>query len=152
MKTIIEIIEGIKIGSKSKINNVADIKQEYNDKKKLCVTKEELSEIEQYAEDLPILPITIKTGTQGNIKLIWDKTYNLFGKTQPFTCNISKPTRYEGSFKITMDIGRSRPYEYPMGTNNHLDKNGNLKLPDIKSTFKHIHKIWDKYDLTSKLK
>lgn len=148
MKNIINfIIEKLKIGSSSQISKT-DIDTEYNSKMKLQVTNKELQEIEEYAEDLPIPPVKIKTGTQGNIKLIWDKEFDFFSEHRIYNCNISKPARYEGSFKITMEIGRSRPYEYPMGSGNHLDSKGNLKLPNVKSIFDHLNKIWDKYNLS----
>jgi len=145
------IFEKLQIGSKTKILG-PQFEKIYNEKKKLCVTEKELNEIEIYTNSLPVCPKYIKTGLQGNIKLIFDKTFYSWGKDHNYSISISKPTRYEGSFKITMDVGNARPYEFPMGNNNHKDKNGNLKLPDIKSIFDHINKIWDKYNLTTKLK
>ena len=152
MKRIIDFItEKLTIGSSSKIFK-SNIEQEYNDKKKLQVTNKELQEIEEYAEDLPIPPVKIKTGMQGNIKLIWDKEFTEMGITRKYSCNISKPDRYKGSFKITLEIGRYRPYEYPIGKEGYKDPKGNLRLPDIKSIFDHLNKIWDKYNLSEKLK
>jgi len=152
MKNIINfIIEKLKISSSSQVST-SSVEQDYNDKKKLQVTNQELREIEEYAEELPIPPAKIKTGTQGNIKLIWDKEFTEMGITKKYFCNISKPDRYKGSFKITLAIGRYRSYEYPIGKEGYKDSKGNLRLPDIKSIFDHIHKIWDKYNLSEKLK
>ena len=152
MKNIINFItEKLKISSSSQVSK-SNIEQDYNDKKKLQVTNQELREIEEYAEELPIPPAKIKTGTQGNIKLIWDKEFKFFTEKRIYSCNISKPARYEGSFKITMEIGNSRPYEYPMGKGGHLDPKGNLRLPNVKSIFDQLNKIWDKYNLSEKLK
>ena len=150
MKQIVNFIkEGLKVGAKSKVIK-NEIEQDYNNKKKLQVTQDELREIEDYAEDLPVPPDVIKTGAQGNIKLMYDKYHTFFSQKMQYGINISKPERYNGSFKITMDIGRSRPYEYPNGKN-YLDKNGNLMLPDIKSIFDQINKVWDKYNMTQQL-
>lgn len=150
MKNIIEFItEKLKISSSSQVHkgmSDTEIPDKVSDK--IIVTDDELSEIERYAEDLPVKP-NIKIGRNGNVKLEFETKVRQWGNDKGFNyINISKPERYHGSFKITMTVGNYAPYEFPMG-NKYTDKNGKLLLPDIESVFKQINKQWEKRDLTN---
>ena len=150
------IIEKLKVNSKSKIGIPTDIELDINDAKSKF-NKDEIKEFVMYAEELPIPPAKIKTGLQGNLVLLWNEKLEFsswngsyFGN---FKISISIPERYHGCFKIVWEQGtKEHPYEYPMGTNGYLNKDGSLKLPDIKSVFNQINNVWKKKDFTNKLK
>ena len=147
------IVEKLKINSKSKVGISADIEVDINQQKSKF-SEEEIRQAVMYAEDLPILPAKIKTGLQGNLVLLWNEKMQAYAWGGPgnFKISISVPERYHGCFKIVWEQGKKdHPYEYPIGTNGYLNKDGSLKLPDIKSVFDQIQKVWKKNDFTNKL-
>ena len=154
MKNILNYItERLRLSKSSEDKYNGEVILDTNSKKQAIVSNDDLYEIKNFAEKLPIPPKEIKIGRNGNIKLLWDKIVAThFNKPKYFSINISKPERYEGSFQIRIELGKYMPYEYPMGSNNNRLKNGNLALPDIKSIFDKINEQWNKRNLTNSLK
>lgn len=146
------IIEKLKINSKSKLGISADIEVDINQQKSVF-SDEEIRQVVMYAQDLPIPPVKIKTGLRGNLLLLWEeKLSSINNSNNKCKISLSIPERYHGCYKITWPLGGYMAYEYPMGTNGYLNKDGSLKLPTIKSVFDQIQKVWKKNDLTNKLK
>ena len=143
----ITLNEALKIGSKSKVKNNRPIDIEYNKNGKLCCTEDELTDISTYAEELPIKPQKIKVGTNGNIRLDYDY-YMKHNSSRKFYIGITKPDRYNGSFKITMEVDNWAAFEYPMGSK-YQNKNGDLLLPDVESVFNKINEQWNKRNLSN---
>jgi hypothetical protein len=143
----ITLNEALKIGSKSKVKDNHPIEVIYNKNGKLCCTEDELTDISSYAEELPIKPNKVKVGVNGNIRLDYDYYMKNY-KSRKFYINITKPDRYEGSFKITMEVGNWAAFEYPMGSK-FQNKNGDLLLPDVESVFNKINEQWKKRNLSN---
>ena len=49
-------------------------------------------------------------------------------------------------------MGNYMPFEYPVGSNGHKNKDGSFKLPDIESVNEKILNMFKKFDLVNKLK
>ena len=150
------IQEKLKITKDTKINTRAnsDITIDINSNKKSQIDDADIDKIIDFAIDWPVKPDIIKTGLRGNLKFIWNKEFHAYMRNKPskFSISLSRPERYQGCFKITADMGNYMPFEYPMGINGHLNKDGSFKLPDIESVNEKILDIFKKYDLENKLK
>jgi len=150
------ILEKLKISSSTKINRFdrSDIEIDINKSKKSQIEDEDIEKIIDFASEWPVKPDIIKTGIQGNLKFIWNKDFHAFMRNKPakFSISLSRPDRYEGCFKITADMGNYMPYEYPVGSNGHKNKDGSFKLPDIESVNEKILNMFKKFNLENKLK
>lgn len=150
------IVEKLKISSKTKINRLdrSEIEVDINKSKKSQIDEEDIEKIIDFALEWPVKPDIIKTGMQGNLKFIWNKEFTAYMRNKPskFSISLSRPERYQGCFKITADVGNYMPFEYPVGTNGHLNKDGSFKLPTIESVNEKILNMFKKFDLESKLK
>lgn len=153
MKTLQNfILERLKIDKNTKSRFVIDI-DGYDPNKKNQFESNELQEISYHASNMRTPPEKIQIGRNGNVKLIFSKQIRKSGtfrnEQSNLTVNISKPDRYQGCWKITMDVGNWAPYEFPMGggPKSYLNKDGSLKLPDAESTIKKIQEQIDKRSL-----
>lgn len=146
------ILERLKLDRSTKSRFVIDI-DGYDPNKKNQFEPNELQEISYHASNMRIPPEKIQMGRNGNVKLIFSKQIRKSGtfnnEQSNLTVNISKPERYNGSWKITMDVGNWAPFEYPMGggPKAYLNKDGSLKLPDAETTIKKIQEQIDKRSL-----
>jgi len=153
MKTIQKfILERLKLNKDTKSKFVIDI-DGYDPNKKNQFEPNELQEISYHASNMRTPPEKIQIGRNGNVKLIFSKQIKKSGtflnEQSNLTVNISKPDRYQGCWKITMDVGNWAPYEFPMGGSPkaYLNKDGSLRLPDAKTTIEKIQETINKRNL-----
>lgn len=146
------ILERLKIDRSTKSRFVIDI-DGYDPNKKNQFEPNELQEISYHASNMRTPPEKIQIGRNGNVKLIFSKQIRKSGtfrnEQSNLTVNISKPDRYQGCWKITMDVGNWAPFEFPIGASSkaYLNKDGSLRLPNAESTIKKIQEQIDKRSL-----
>jgi len=133
------ILERLTLNKYSKMQKLIEI-EGMDECKKKQFEKDELHDISHYASLMPIPPQKIEMGKNGNVKLFFKKTNDFL------IVNISKPARYHGCWKITMDVGNWAPFEYPIG-NGYAYKNGDLKLPNAEATINKLQEQIDKRNL-----